>query len=67
MTENAQLELAPDELTVPLKVTLGNGVYRVRHRLRPPSAADWYAYDAALARGYRFLSFGDAMLAERGA
>ena len=25
------------------------------------------AYDAALARGYRFLSFGDAMLAERAA
>ena len=49
MTENAQLELAPDELTVPLKVTLGNNVYRVRHRLRPPSAEDWYAYDAALA------------------
>ena len=23
------------------------------------------AYDAALARGYRFLSFGDAMLADR--
>lgn len=49
MTENYQLELAPSELVIPLKVTLGNAVYRVRHRLRPPAAEDWYAYDAALA------------------
>ncbi len=50
MAENSlQLELAPEELIVPLKVSFGNAVYRVRHRLRPPAAEDWYAYDAALA------------------
>ncbi|MFQ5817977.1 MAG: hypothetical protein ACE5H2_08490, partial [Terriglobia bacterium] len=32
-----------------LKVTLGNDIYHVRHRLRPPTAEDWFAYDAALA------------------
>lgn len=49
MTENHALELAPAELTIPLKVTLGNTVYRVRHLLRPPAADDWLAYDVALA------------------
>lgn len=49
MTENTQLELAPAELLIPLKVSLGNSTYRVRHRLRPPTAEDWFAYDAALA------------------
>lgn len=49
MTENSLLELTPTELVIPLKVTLGNAVYRVRHILRPPAAEDWFAYDAALA------------------
>jgi len=53
MTETSNnptpLELAPAALVIPLKVTLGNQSYRVRHHLRPPSADDWFAYDAALA------------------
>ena len=49
LNNSKSLELAPAELFIPLKVTLGNQTYRVRHRLRPPSADDWFAYDAALA------------------
>jgi len=52
MTEqdtNAKLlELAPPELAVPLKVTHAGRTYRLRHLLRPPAAADWFAYEAAL-------------------
>ena len=63
------LELAPAEIAVPLKVSHGGHAYRVCHRLRPPAAADWLAYEAALQLaveelppetesgepGYRFL------------
>jgi len=42
------LELAPPELAIPLKVTQAGRVYRLRHILRPPRAADWFAYEAAL-------------------
>lgn len=42
------LELAPPELTIPLKVTYAGRTYRVRHFLRPPGPADWLVYEAAL-------------------
>ncbi len=42
------LELAPPELTIPLKVTHAGRTYRVTHQLRPPAPADWFAYEAAL-------------------
>lgn len=42
------LELAPSELTIPLKVTHAGRTYRVTHHLRPPAPADWFAYEAAL-------------------
>ena len=42
------LELAPPELTIPLKVTHAGRTYRVTHHLRPPAPADWFAYEAAL-------------------
>ncbi len=42
------LELAPPELTIPLKVTHAGRTYRVTHHLRPPVPADWFAYEAAL-------------------
>jgi hypothetical protein len=42
------LELAPAELAIPLKVSRAGRSYRLRHILRPPSAADWIAYEAAL-------------------
>ncbi|HXE75316.1 MAG TPA: hypothetical protein VNN18_06755 [Candidatus Xenobia bacterium] len=42
------LELAPPERVIPLKVTQAGHVYRLRHVLRPPAAADWFAYEAAL-------------------
>lgn len=42
------LELAPLELIVPLKVTHAGRSFRLRHRLRPPTPADWFAYEAAL-------------------
>lgn len=49
-TSNSKLlELAPTELVVPLKVTHAGRTYRVRHVLRPPASADWFAYEAALA------------------
>ena len=42
------LELAPAELAIPLKVTQAGRSYHLRHLLRPPLAADWCAYEAAL-------------------
>ncbi len=42
------LELAPAELVIPLKVSHAGRTYRVRHILRPPAPADWFAYEAAL-------------------
>jgi hypothetical protein len=51
MTEknNAKLlELAPAELALRLKVTHAGRTYRLRHLLRPPTTADWLAYEAAL-------------------
>ncbi|MGH9789480.1 MAG: hypothetical protein ACRD4U_12350 [Candidatus Acidiferrales bacterium] len=48
-TDNAKLlELSQPELLIPLKVTQAGRVYRLRHVLRPPRAADWFAYEAAL-------------------
>lgn len=41
-------ELAPEEIAVPLQVSQAGRVYRVEHRLRPPAAADWLGYEAAL-------------------
>ncbi len=46
--ERRLLELAPAEITVPLKVTQAGESYRLRHVLRPPTAADWFVYEAAL-------------------
>ncbi|MGH9861991.1 MAG: hypothetical protein ACRD35_01060 [Candidatus Acidiferrales bacterium] len=46
--ERRLLELAPAEITVPLKVTEAGRTYRLRHTLRPAAAADWFAYEAAL-------------------
>ncbi len=43
------LELAPAEIAIPLQVAHGGRRYRVRHLLRPPMPADWFAYEAALA------------------
>ncbi len=42
------LELAPQELMIPLKVTHAGRTYRVTHHLRPPAPADWFTYEAAL-------------------
>lgn len=42
------LELAPVQLAIPFKVSLAGHSYRVRHFLRPPAPADWFAYEAAL-------------------
>lgn len=46
--ERRLLELAPAEITVPLKVTQAGQTYRLRHVLRPAAAADWFVYEAAL-------------------
>jgi len=43
-----RLELAPAEIVVPLKVTYAGRTYRLRHFLRPPATADWFAYEGAL-------------------
>jgi len=48
MSEPKLLELAPGELAIPLKVTQAGHTYRLRHVLRPPTADDWCAYEAAL-------------------
>lgn len=48
MKTTSQLELAPPELAVSLKVTHTGRAYRVAHRLRPPQPEDWFAYEAAL-------------------
>ena len=45
---NLQFELAPAQVSIPLKVTHAGRGYRVVHRLRPPGAEDWFAYEAAL-------------------
>ena len=42
------LELAAAERAIPLKVTQAGHTYRLCHVLRPPAAADWFAYEAAL-------------------
>ena len=42
------LELAPAEIAIPLKVIHAGRTYRLCHLLRPPTAADWFAYEAAL-------------------
>jgi hypothetical protein len=52
------LELAPTELLVPLKVSLAGRSYRLRHRLRPPAAPDWFAYEAALEMAVEELPAG---------
>lgn len=49
------LELAPPELVVPLKVTHAGQTYRLRHCLRPPSTANWFAYESALEMGVEEL------------
>ncbi len=42
------LELAAAERAIPLKVTQAGHMYRLCHVLRAPTAADWFAYEAAL-------------------
>ena len=41
-------ELAPPELRIPLKANYAGRTYSLTHRLRPPAAGDWCAYEAAL-------------------
>jgi len=49
LTNNPKLlELASSELAIPLKITQAGRSYHLRHILRPPRAADWFAYEAAL-------------------
>ena len=48
-TKMSLLELAAPELPIPLKVSHAGRTYRVRHFLRPPAPADWFAYEVALA------------------
>ncbi|MFQ5778796.1 MAG: hypothetical protein ACE5IP_12390 [Terriglobia bacterium] len=48
-TKMSLLELAAPELPISLKVSYAGRTYRVRHFLRPPASADWFAYEAALA------------------
>ena len=56
--ERRLLELALAEITIPLKVTEAGRTYRLRHTLRPPSAADWFAYEAALGMAVEELPPG---------
>ncbi len=48
MSDTKLLELAPAERAIPLKVSQAGHTYRLCHVLRPPAAADWFAYEAAL-------------------